>query len=245
MVTVIQIPPAYMSAVECSWRLGRRHVTSTNPWTRNLRAGGATDERWIVEITLPAGFRRAALDEFEAIFDQGDGLAGHYSAFDAVHAAPRGGAAGASGYSGSFSDGTFFSDGTGFADAGLSTCTTGAAAARGARYVTLTGLEENQSLGFARGDMIAITQDGEDYGFLHKVIADVATDGSGSASVHIAPRLREPVAAGQLVRLRHARGVFMLASEDVGAVTRGPGGFGQPALQLIEAPEALTLAAFV
>lgn len=240
MPTVVEIPAKFMSAVSSSWHIGRRNVTSTNPWTRHLRAGGAIDERWIVDITLPPKFKRAELDEFEAIFDVGDGLAGYYSAFDAVHASPRGTAGGL--YSGLFSDGTAFTDGTGFDD-GQSTCTIGAAASRGARYVTLTGLEADQTTGFARGDLICITQGGEEYGFLHKVISDVATDNTGSASVQVAPRLREAVAGGQLVRLRNARGVFRLVSEDFPVVARGPGGLGQPALQLIEAPEALTVGA--
>lgn len=222
MPFITPIPADLCSAVSSSWWVGNRHVMSSNPWTRHMRASGPTDERWQVDVTLPLK-RREDLDRWETVFDQGDGLAGFYSAFDAVHRIPFGTATGLTRAGGT----------------GLAWCEVGAAGVRGARYVTLTGLIASQSLGLAQGDLISIAQDGEDYGFLHKIIANAATDGTGGVTVMIKPRLRENVVVGQMVKLENPRGVFRLIDEDVPVVSREAGGFGQPSVRLVEIPEAL------
>lgn len=222
MVTVTEIPHDLCIAAQVTFGIGNRHVLSSNPWSRHVRASGPIDERWLADITLPVK-EREDLDRWESVFDQGDGLAGFYSAFDVVHRIPSGTATGLTRDGGT----------------GLAWCTVGAAGARGDRYVSLAGLLTSQATGFKQGDHICITQDGENYGFLHKIIANAATDSAGAATVMIKPRLRENVVAGQMVKLENPRGVFRLADEDVPFVSREPGGFGQPAVRLVEVPEAL------
>lgn len=239
MVTVTEIPADLLSAVDVSFDIGRFHLTSGQAYTRHLRASTPTDERWLVEMTLQ--FKdREDLDRYSAIFDAGDGLGGYYSAFDAVHGYPRGTATGLLQTSEArFSDGSTFSDGTTF-ESGIAYGTIGAAAARGASSVTLSGLLASQTVGFAQGDHFAIPQGSENYGFLHRVVAAAATDASGNATVTIRPRLREAVVVGQRVNFLRPRGVFRLAEATSATFNRGPGGMGQPSLSLVEAPEALT-----
>lgn len=228
-VTVVEIPSSYLKIASGAFVISRVRIRSRNAWTQHARGAPPLDERWIVDITMPTETERSRLDEFEAIFDSSEPVDGLYSAFDYTHRVPRGTA---SGLTDSDSDGIF--------EAGATWCTVAAPAARGATYLSLTGLVASQSIGFARGDMLSVSQDGSDYGFLHRAAADVATDGSGECSVKIAPALREAVAIGQMVRLREPRGVFRLVDFDFPGVTRGAGGFGQPSLQLVESFESLT-----
>ncbi len=249
MLAVYEIPADLLSATDITFRIGRRHITSPQPFTAHLRASGPVDERWIAEMTLRTKDREA-LDRFQAIFDLGDGLSGFFSAFDCVHAYPAGTATGLQDpYAGPttgerFSDGTTFSDGTEF-ESGIAFGTIGAAAARGAEYVHLSGLLASQPAGFKVADQFSIIAGGgvsTDYGFLHHVVTNSGTNSAGSATVRIRPRLRQAVVAGQAVQFLRPRGVFRLAEDGAVAFSRGPGGLAQPTLSLVEVPEVLTCA---
>lgn len=242
MPTVVEIPADLLAAIDTTFQLGRRHIFSPQAYTAHVRVSGPTDERWVAQMTLPQKDREA-LDRLMTTFDLGDGAAGYYSAFDIAHTFPRGTATGLvyDGDGAKFSDGATFSDGSEFAS-GITQSTLGAAALKGAEYVTITGLLASQTVGFAVGDHFAIAQGSENYGFLHHVVANAATDSNGDATVRIRPRLRQAVGAGQVVHFLRPRGVFRLSDEAAVSVSRGGGGLGQARLSLIEIPEALTCA---
>lgn len=235
---IIEIPREFMPTEGSSAYVGRKRLLSANPWTSHIKMGGPQDQRWILDLTLPT-LKGEQIDRFEAVFDQGDGASGFYTAFDAAKKWPRGTGTGlARGNTSRFSDGTAFSDGTEFLD-GISTCIVSAVNVRGSKQVTLTGLVASQPIAFARGDMLAITQNGERYGFLHRAMANVGTDSTGSATISITPPLRQNVRVGQVVRVREPRGVFQVQEPDQLIVSRQYGVLAQPAFRLVEAPEAL------
>jgi len=238
-VTIREIPPRYLKSVNASCWIEKENLKSPTPWTGHTRVFGPIDERWRIETTGQEMIDLEGIDDFEALFDAGDGEAGFFSAYDPRRKWPRGTAAGLTGSATStFSDGTTFSDGSYFLD-GITQCRVGNAAARGSQYIRLIGLTASQSVGFATGDQFAITQNGEPYGFLHRAISNTPTDAAGTCTVQIRPRLREPVAANQIVRLHRPRGLFRLMDGSQGMLNVRYGRQAQPTLSLVEAPEVL------
>lgn len=81
-----------------------------------------------------------------------------------------------------------------------------AAANAGATSITLKNLTASQAIGIAAGDMLGVGEN------LHTATADVASDGSGHATVSILPALRLGVAANDTINLAKPTGLFRLTN---------------------------------
>ena len=86
---------------------------------------------------------------------------------------------------------------------------------------------------FKRGDWLSYP-DGSSVPLLHQVIAQATANGSGVASVQIAPPVRRSVADGTAVEIASPVGQFRLAEDEVG-VTRQQV-FGSAAFDIVEVP---------
>lgn len=133
-----------------------------------------------------------------------------------------------------WSDDTFWSDGTGWLAAGLipPTALLSAAVLRGASDIVIEGLPINVTAALAPGDLIELRPNGiaTESSNLYAVVRGSDTNASGEAGVEIRPRLRQGFAAGDMVVLHRAHGVFQLTDADQGIVSRdgnvGSFGFG-------------------
>lgn len=242
--TIFSFPRTLNKGERGTFTLGRRHLTSTNPWTRAIRINGPVDERWIANITRPA----TAVEEwssFESFLMLVDGLGGLFTFFDPIRKFPRGSAARANGVNDpvtfeQWDDSTNWDDGAQWED-GASTASIAAAAVRGTTALKLSGLRASQAISMAAGDHLTIRLPGQSYGYLHQVVQDVPSDASGNATVNLRPRLRRNVTVGDIVDLEYASAVFRLADDDQGAVERFAPSLGRSSFELIEAFEALEL----
>lgn len=137
-----------------------------------------------------------------------------------------------------FTDSSTFTDGTGFASGYLPPeVYLVNAAERGARYLTLGGLPVSTVNAFRNGDLLQVKPNGVPgtVPHLYKITTGGNTDASGHIGVTIEPKLRQGVAAGDVVSLRYPDTLFRLADDNQGDMDVSGGGFGTGGFSLIEA----------
>lgn len=245
MTVIHHFPQALIDADACRFFIGRRHLGSTNPFTRHVRVEGPLDERWIAEVTFNTQ-SLAEADEYEGFLDRIDGKAGFFTFHDPKRPYPLGAAAGGNPFNGgvthtAFDDGTTFDDGKRFIE-GAGFGYVGAAGVAGSEWLTISGLVASQTVSLKTGDRFSVMIPGQAYGYLHKVVASAPSDANGDATVKIRPRLRRDVWIGQIVQFNYAKGVFQLQGDDDAHATswRHPG-LGASGFKLVEAPEVIEL----
>lgn len=239
MATVLEFPSSLVGVAKSKFSLQRRALASSSPLTAYKRVQGPIDERWVVSVDFPP-MAEATWRALDAFISRLDGEAGFVAFFDHGRPLPQGAAAGydPDGTPATFSDAATFSDGSGF-QSGATTAQLKDAAVAGSEWITLQGLTASQTSALKAGDMLAITVDGADHGFLHQVVIDSPSNASGEATVTIRPRVRQAAPAMTRVMLEKPRGVFMQPKDDAFSLDVSNDGFGRGSLMLIEAFEAI------
>lgn len=240
---IYEFPRELLQPEKNRFFIGRRHLLSAQPWTAYMRVQGPVDERWVTKFSV-ANYQPDEWSRLEALMNRMDGQAGFVTAFDPARIYPRGSATGPTprtlGFPAGqpFSDGSYFSDGSGFVDVSPHIYVA-AASHKGSDLVCVSGLKPNSAVAMAENDLLCITAGGLQWGYLHSVVADAASDSTGFAVLRIRPRLRRAVVAGDLVRIHHPTGVFSLSSEEDTQVERSYPLLGSFGCTLIEAPEVI------
>jgi len=131
-----------------------------------------------------------------------------------------------------WSDNTLFSDDTGWLNAGYipPSALVAAAAVAGDENVTIAGLPPDLDMALSVGDLFEIRPNGipTEHSNLYMVTRGSGTDTDGTAGVEIRPRLRQNIAAGDMVVLHRPMGVFKLTDSSQGSIYRDSnmGSFG-------------------
>jgi hypothetical protein len=99
--------------------------------------------------------------------------------------------------------------------------------------LSISGFAANAQA-FLTGDWLSYT-DTTGRARLHQATANSTANGSGVASVAIAPPIRRSGANGAVVNITAPVGVFMLASDDVGEIRVRPPLLGSATLEIVEA----------
>ncbi len=157
---------------------------SMSPFTYQQQAVAHAGQRWEVDVTLP-GMNRADAEQWVAFLVSLRGRFGTFTLGDPVGASPRGSAGGTPLVNGASQiGGTLNIDG----------CTT------------------SQTGWLKAGDYIQLGTEGS--ATLHKVLADVDSNGSGQVAVDIWPYIRTAPSDNATVVVTNTIGRFRLASDE-------------------------------
>ena len=155
---------------------------SQSPFTYAQQAVAHAGQRWEIDVTLPS-MKRADAEQWVAWLISLRGQLGTFTLGDPIGATPRGSAGGTPVVNGaSQTGGTLIIDG----------CTT------------------SQTGWLKAGDYVQLGSAGS--ATLHKVLADVDTDGSGNATLDLWPYIRSAPADDATVVVSNTVGNFRLAS---------------------------------
>ena len=111
------------------------------------------------------------------------------------------------------------------------------AAARAANYIVLGGFPVSTANILRSGDLLQIKPNGiaGSVPHLYEVRVGGSSDSSGRIGVSLNVRLRQAVAAGDVVGLRYASTLFRLADDTQGEVEDTGAGVGSVGFTLVEA----------
>lgn len=223
MVQQLEWPQEWYKFVSSEFGLRTAALASTGPLSprRNTRL---VYQIWTVQATLKPERGPTKWAPREAFFARLDGEVGVFRMLDSLRCQPA--------YNRArnlvgepWSDTTPWSDGTYWTNAGY--VPPGAqlseAALAGDVHIVITGLPVNGNEQVLQpGDMLELRPDGiaTATSNLYQVVRGSPTDAAGKAGVEIRPRLRQSFAAGDMVVLHHAQGVFMLTDAEQGRVYR-------------------------
>lgn len=207
--------------------LGTRSIYSPVRTTR------LSYQMWRVQCTVKQEVGPSKWQDREAWFARLDGEAGVFRMGDLLRCQPKFNRQNKFPQE-PWSDNTLFSDGTGWLSANLvpPSAILVSAARMGDSNIVISGLPVSMPMVLSDGDLLEIRPNGiPSYtSNLYEVVRGSATNDAGEAGIEIRPRLRQNFAAGDMVILQHARGVFMLQDSDQGAMYRdsnvGSFGFG-------------------
>jgi len=216
--------PADLGPSSISFFLEANTRVSTSPLSRITQVLSSPGARWVcrMEHARRSPEWSARLDAFLA---QLDGAAARVALFDFRRPLPRG-TAGTPGATTLFTDGFGFTDGTGFTEY-ASEPELALAAATNDETIYTTGWAVSETV-LRAGDYIGLA------GRLHMVLADVASDSGGNATLRLRPRLRGPASIGARVTFVRPTALFRLAENGVDNRTE-PGRFSTFALTFVEA----------
>lgn len=234
--TILTFPEDWYRVASGSFHLASRNFVSVSPWTGRRGASGPLSQLWTVKITLSTQERQLWC-AVESFFAELGGQSGRVWLPDFAKWKPQRDME-ASGEIGPWSDSTFFDDGSGFIASELpASIVTAEGAERGANQVTVSGLPESSSRVLRRGDNVEFRRDGIADGTpsLHMLIRDCDTDADGETLLQFRPALRKGLAAGDMVVLQNAKGIFRLIDDQQAEVNRTLPLLGDLGFELIEA----------
>jgi len=175
--------PSAPKPIRLRWRMDVAVGSTRSQFTYNKAVSLYQGEEWQVDITLPT-LSRAQAGVFRAFMAAMRGMSGQCL----------------------FGDPTDVFQGSGVSD-GVSVPLVHGNSQTGITLAT-RGWKANSSGVVKAGDLICVN--GENYPHLHVVLGNVASDGSGNASLDLFPRIRE-AADGNTITLAAPQGAFHLA----------------------------------
>lgn len=203
-MTILTFPTLTRNPSEIAWRLQARTQTHESPFDGTQQTLALPGARWVATLTWPS-LMESDRRAMEAFLAALGGRAGRFHYGPSIHAPRRG-----------TGTGTILIAGAGQSGSELDVDGFGAA---------------HQA--FAIGDFLSY-EDTTGRKRLHMATATTNADGSGAATVPIAPPIRRAGADNAAVEIAAPLGVFMLADDDVGLTTRPPL-IGSVTLTIIEA----------
>lgn len=234
MTTVYTWPERLRGVVESRFYLRAANLSSTSPYTGQRSAYGPTAQIWIAELQFPA-LKKQDWRFLSGFLSRLDGISGLLRMPDSFRINPAYNEENAGTISG-FSDDTFFSDGTGFTE-GLvpNFCSVVEAAAAGADSIVLQGLPVSTPNILRSGDLLEAMPNGQQVQFdhLYEVVAQANSDADGKTRVYIRHRLSAALAAGDTIKTTNATGVFRLANDQEGVLSRSLPDHGRLGLTLV------------
>jgi hypothetical protein len=136
-----------------------------------------------------------------------------------------------------WSDGAPFSDGHGWVEGYLPPAVEAdEAAEEGATSIVVRGLPANLEKPLRMGDLFEVRPNGIPavHSHLYECVANVNTNANGKTRLYFRSGLRKGVAAGDMIVLRYPTGVFRLASDQDGIISRGLASVGDMGFSLSE-----------
>lgn len=237
MPTIYEWPTDWYSVSRASFRLQARSQVTPRTFIGGKSVYGPHAQIWVATITLAPQDWDAAGQWMAAFFSRLDGQAGLMRFGDPARRKPQFNRL-TPGGSQAWSDSTFFNDGTGWASGLVPEVAYAAAAAkRGDNYLQIGGLQVSTSRVLRRGDLFELRPNGiaTETPNLYEVQFDGTTNASGATGIEIRPRLRQDIAAGDMVVLTEPRSVFRLVDDDQGAPELGREVIADIAFNLVEA----------
>lgn len=210
-------------------------------WTGGVKAQSAHAQLWSCKVTLAPAEWDVDGQAMSAFFERLGGSGGLIRIGDVTRTRPlydRRLTASRQ----AFSDSSYFSDGTGFIEGYLPTFATAyAAAEKGADFIKLESLPASITAALAPGDLLEVRPNGTPVQApsLYSVQHWANTDASGRSGVAIRPALRRPLAAGDMVVLAGATGVFRITDDEQGLPTLSAPAISAMGFSLIEAVDLL------
>jgi hypothetical protein len=243
--TIWELPRSMRAAVQSQFYLSSDCIDSRSPWTQEGTPFEPFVQVHIADITPPTalGASRTTADEvswrdWQGFMTRMRGTSGLLRIVDYFRMRPIYDLRNKPSRS-AWSDASLWSDGAEWAGGQLPPFVTFAEAAR----VDADSIVLNFGADFANKELLINPSDLMEgrpngvptpYGNLYEAVHQARTNSTGKARIYLQPGLRQGFAAGDMMVLRYATGVFRLADKTQGIVTRTTGNIGTLGFKLIE-----------
>lgn len=178
--------PTSPNFVRSEWAIRRSVAQTMSPFTMAQTVHEYEGAVWVATLTLPPMFREQAV-EWQSFFMQLHGTKGTFLMGDPDSPSPRG---------------TI-----------NSTIAVNGATSVGAFDVVVDGADTSESQLFKKGDYVQFNSGATSQ--LHMIIADVASDGSGNATLTVEPTLKVALADDASITYTNPKGVFRMVSNEL------------------------------
>ena len=180
--------PTSPNFVRSEWTIRRAVAITQSPFTLGTQAIKYTGSQWLASVSLPP-MSRSQASEWQAFFMQLNGSFGTFLMGD-----PDAIALGVQGTIGN-------------------TVAVNGAHSIGAYSVTIDGADTYESTLFKKGDYVQFNTGSSSK--LHMLISDVASDGSGNATLEIEPSLKVALANDATIEYTSPKAVMRMSNNDL------------------------------
>ena len=178
--------PTTPNFVRSEWTIRRAVATTQSPFTFGTQSAKYTGSQWLASVSLPPMKREQAV-EWQSFFMQVNGGFGTFLMGDPDASSVRGTISNTIAVNGSH--------------------------AVGAYDITIDGADTSESQLFKKGDYVQFNSGATSK--LHMIIADVASDGSGNATLTIEPSLSAVLADDATITYSSPKAVMRMTSNDL------------------------------
>lgn len=226
-MTIWDWPKCWRATTQSQFYLAPSNLSSRSPYTGQLTPYGPQVQAWTARLTFPtmkADSDRMSWREVQAFVTRLRGIKGMLRIVDYHRMKPAYDQYEVNPSEENWSDGTTFSDGHGWVDGYLPPAIeVDEAAEEGATSIVVWGLPASLTKPLRMGDLFEVRPNGIPavHSHLYECVANVDTDVNGKTRLYFEPGLRKGVAAGDMIVLRYPTGVFRLASDQEGIISRG------------------------
>tara|TARA_Y100000004_G_C8930628_1_gene419753 strand:+ start:365 stop:988 length:624 start_codon:yes stop_codon:yes gene_type:complete len=178
--------PTSPNFVRSEWSIERTVARTTSPFTYAQSVHEYEGAVWTATVTLPPMFREQAV-EWQTFFMQLHGTKGTFLMGDPDAGSPRG---------------TI-----------NNTIAVNGAHSIGAYDITIDGADTGETI-FEKGDYVQFNSGATSQ--LHMIVEDIASDGSGNATLKVEPTLKVALSNDATISYTNPKGVFRMTSNELG-----------------------------
>lgn len=235
---IFEYPREWYSFTTVRFQLRSMSQVSSRPWSGGNSVYGPHAQLWMPKLTA-ATQDAEVWQPMDAFFSRLGGQAGLIRIGDPSRLVCQFNRENTASQE-QWSDSTFFTDGTGFVSGLIPpTAFITTAVDRGENAIIIGGLPVSTSRALRRGDLLELRQNGIATACpnLYQVMVDGSTNSAGETGVEIRPRLRQAMAAGDMVVIDHPTSTFHLVDDSQAEMEITPPLFAAFGFSLVEAIE--------